>query len=127
LAASKKTMTPASPSLIEVLRSTLQRLEQHEDLASDDPALAELKGSILRTIAELEVTKAPLSTAPLSPAKHQQRILWIAPRVRPAEIKPASDGAPPGEDSAVKQPTPPSAKASRRKPRTRTPATRTAK
>jgi hypothetical protein len=80
-------MIPASPSLIEVLRSTLRRLEQHEDLASDDPALAELKGYILRTITELEVTKTPLS-----PSKPQQRILWIAPRVRPAEIEPAPEG-----------------------------------
>jgi hypothetical protein len=120
-------MTPASPSLIEVLRSTLERLEQHEDLASDDPALAELKGFILRTITELEVTKTPLSPAPLAPARHQQRILWIAPRVRPVEMEPAPDGAPPGDNSAVKHPLPPSEKASRRKPRTRTPATRTAK
>jgi hypothetical protein len=125
-------MIPPSPSLIEVLRSTLNRLEQHEDLASDDPALAELKGSILRTITELEVTKTPVSTAPLSPgplspAKHQQRILWIAPRVRPVEIQPASDGAPPGENLDGKPPAPPPEKASRRKSRTRTPAARTAK
>jgi hypothetical protein len=125
-------MIPPSPSLIEVLRSTLNRLEQHEDLASDDPALAELKGSILRTITELEVTKTPVSTAPLSPsplspAKYQQRILWIAPRVRPVEIEPASDGAPPGKDLDGKPPAPPPEKASRRKSRTRTPAARTAK
>ena len=126
-------MIPASPSLIEVLRSTLKRLEQHEDLASDDPALAELKGSILRTITELEVTKTPVSSAPLSPpsplspSKHQQRILWIAPRVRPVEIEPASDGAPPGEDGAGEPPVPQPEKVSRRKSRTRTPAVRTAK
>jgi hypothetical protein len=125
-------MISASPSLIEVLRSTLNRLEQHEDLASDDPALAELKGSILRTITELEVTKAPVSTAPLSPSpllppKHQQRILWIAPRVRPAQVEPVSDGAPPGENVDGKPPAPPPQKASRRKTRTRTPAARTAK
>jgi hypothetical protein len=120
-------MIPASPSLVEVLRSTLSRLEQHEDLASDDPALAELKGSILRTITELEVTKAPISTAPLSPSRHQQRILWIAPRVRPAEVDPRTDGAPPGEDGAGKQPTSPPEKASRRKSRTRTAPARTAK
>jgi hypothetical protein len=115
-------MIPASPSLIEVLRSTLTRLEQHEDLASDDPALAELKGSILRTITELEVTKTPLTSS-----KPQQRILWIAPRVRPAEVDPVSVGAPPGEDGTGKPPAPQLEKASRRKSRTRTPSARTAK
>lgn len=71
-------MIPGSPSLAEVLRSTLKRLEQNEDLASDDPALNELKGTILRAITELEVGKTPKPAA-------QQRILWITPRQRPVE------------------------------------------
>ena len=69
-------VTPASPSLIEVLRSTLNRLEQSEEISSNDPAMAELRGSILRTIAELEVVRIR------KPALPQQRILWITPKVR---------------------------------------------
>lgn len=76
--ASKYVVISGSPSLAEVLRSTLKRLEQNEDLASDDPALNELKGTILRAITELEVGKTPRPAA-------QQRILWITPRSRPVE------------------------------------------
>jgi esterase/lipase superfamily enzyme len=72
-------VTPGSPSLAEVLRSTLKRLEQNEDLASDDPALNELKGTILRAITELEVGKTPRPSA-------QQRILWITPRPHQVEM-----------------------------------------
>lgn len=74
-------VTPGSPSLVEVLRSTLKRLEQNEDLASDDPALAELKGTIVRAITEMEVGKTPRPTP-------QQRILWITPRPQPVAVEP---------------------------------------
>ena len=74
-------MFPGSSSLVEVLRSTLKQLEQNEDLASDDPALAELRASILRTIAEIEVGKTPKSPT-------QQRILWITPKPRAVQLEP---------------------------------------
>jgi hypothetical protein len=45
----------SSSKVIAVLRSTLKQLEQPEDLATDDRALGELKNSIARTIAELEL------------------------------------------------------------------------
>ena len=48
---------PVAPNLAELLRSTLRRLEQMEDLRPNDPALKEIKSSILRSIAELEVSK----------------------------------------------------------------------
>jgi hypothetical protein len=49
-------MTAQSSSrVIEVLRATLKQLEQTEHLAADDRALGELKSSIARTIAELEL------------------------------------------------------------------------
>lgn len=41
--------------LVRLLRSTLNRLEKTEGLRHDDPALLEIKGSILRSIAELEI------------------------------------------------------------------------
>jgi len=44
-------------SLIELLKETLERLGSSEDLMPDDPTLLELKSSIVRTIAELEVGK----------------------------------------------------------------------
>lgn len=43
--------------LIEILRATLRRLEQTQDLSPDDSTLLELKHSILRTIAELEIVR----------------------------------------------------------------------
>ena len=42
------------PSLVDVLRSALKRLEHNEELTPDDPRLVELRRSLLRTIAELE-------------------------------------------------------------------------
>jgi hypothetical protein len=110
---------PGSPSLVEVLRSTLKRLEQNEDLAADDPALAELKGSILRTITELEVGKTPKSSA-------QQRILWITPRPRAVELDPGlgHDETAEDEDLAANTLAAPAAKANARKSRNRAASTR---
>lgn len=42
------------PILVGALRSTLKRLEEREELSPDDPALREIKSSILRTIARRE-------------------------------------------------------------------------
>ncbi len=104
---------PASSTLVEVLRSTLKQLEKNEDLAADDPALAELKGSILRTIAELEVGKAPKFPA-------QQRILWITPKPRTVQLDPRPDPAgTAGEAHPAKSLAASAGKASSRKPRSR--------
>jgi hypothetical protein len=46
-----------SDSLIGILRSTLARVQQKCHLSPDDPAAIELKRSILRTIANLELIK----------------------------------------------------------------------
>jgi hypothetical protein len=46
------------PSLIDVLRSTFEQLEQTIELRPDDPAVRELKRSVLAAIAELEVQKS---------------------------------------------------------------------
>ncbi|MGH9606130.1 MAG: hypothetical protein ACRD3N_10590 [Terracidiphilus sp.] len=46
------------PKLAGVLRTTLDQLERAEEIDAGDPALIELKRSIARTIAELEVVKA---------------------------------------------------------------------
>jgi hypothetical protein len=43
------------PILVEVLRSTFQRLEESEELHPNDPALREIKSSILRTMANREM------------------------------------------------------------------------
>ena len=42
------------PILVEALRSTIQSLERNEELSPDDPALREIKSSILRAIAARE-------------------------------------------------------------------------
>lgn len=49
--------TPIRPMLVDVLRSTLQHLEETEELKPDDPALQEIKATILRAIAELEIVR----------------------------------------------------------------------
>lgn len=52
-------MKPPPPrDLIDVLRLTLEQLEKSESLNPDDKSLKELRSSIARTIAELEVAKA---------------------------------------------------------------------
>ena len=59
IAASKAHMVEASPGLVvEILRSTLARVEQSADLSPDDQALVKLRNLVLRLIAELEVAKA---------------------------------------------------------------------
>jgi hypothetical protein len=50
-------MTEISPTLVEVLRSTIVRVEQSADLHPDDPAIVELKSSIVRSVTELEIAK----------------------------------------------------------------------
>lgn len=51
------------PTLVTLLRSTLQHLEESEGIRPNDPAYVELKGSILRSIAELEIEKLQNSEA----------------------------------------------------------------
>jgi|HubBroStandDraft_4_1064222.scaffolds.fasta_scaffold09351_5 hypothetical protein len=52
-----------STYLIELLEETLKRLESVEALSPNDQALLELKRSIVRTIAELEILKQEKSDA----------------------------------------------------------------
>jgi hypothetical protein len=53
----------ASSKLIEVLKKTLEQLEQTEELRPDDRAMIELRSSILRAIAELEIARLQHSSA----------------------------------------------------------------
>jgi hypothetical protein len=46
-----------SPNLRDLLRSTLRKLEENPELDPNDPQLQYLKGTILRSIAELDVRK----------------------------------------------------------------------
>ncbi len=55
----------SSPGLIAALQSTLKQLEQTQEMGPEDPALVELKRSIVRVMAELEVKKA--SAAEINP------------------------------------------------------------
>ncbi len=55
----------SSPALITALQSTLTQLEQTEEMGPEDPALLELKRSIARILAEMEIKKA--STAVIEP------------------------------------------------------------
>jgi hypothetical protein len=44
-------------TLVTLLRSTLRHLEESEGIPPNDPAYLELKSSILRSIAELEIER----------------------------------------------------------------------
>jgi len=48
---------PYTANVIDILRNTLQRLEESTNPAPDDPAVHELKRHIVRSIAELEVIR----------------------------------------------------------------------
>jgi len=50
-------------SMVEMLSTTLKRLEESEELKPGDPALIELKNSILRAIGELELKRAERTPA----------------------------------------------------------------
>jgi|ERR1700685_2646237 hypothetical protein len=50
---------PYSRSVIEILRSTLSRLEKDSDFRQDDPAVVQLKRHILQSLAEFESQKNP--------------------------------------------------------------------
>lgn len=78
------------------MRSTLDRLQRSEELAPDDPALAELKGSVLSKIVELEVAKAPEPPAP------PRRILWLLKKPKRAQTDEAE--SPDGPEPAHLQP-----------------------
>jgi hypothetical protein len=58
---------PYSRSVIEILRSTLSRLETDSDFRQDDPAVVQLKRHILQSLAEFESQKA---TQPVLEAQH---------------------------------------------------------
>ena len=45
------------PTLIDLLRSTLKQIEREQEVSPDEPAMRELKASILRAITELELWK----------------------------------------------------------------------
>ena len=61
-----------TPQTLESLRLTLQNLEQTADPTSDPQELAELKGILLKRIADLEVLDALSSQSAVSAASDEQ-------------------------------------------------------
>ena len=53
-----------TPDLLQVLRSTLERLEKNRELRPDDPALQQFKRSILRLMADLQLRRESRQNAP---------------------------------------------------------------
>jgi hypothetical protein len=47
-----------SSQLFEVIRVAVEQVELSSGVAPDDPAIVELKHSVVRTVGELEVAKA---------------------------------------------------------------------
>ena len=62
-----------SPTLLQVLSSTLQRLEEARELSPDDPALQEFKRSILRLMADLQMKKESRKDARANPPEKASR------------------------------------------------------
>jgi hypothetical protein len=50
---------PYSRSIIDILRSTLSRLEMDSDFRQDDPAVVQLKRHVIQSLAEFESQKNP--------------------------------------------------------------------
>jgi hypothetical protein len=48
---------PVSENLIEVLRTTLQEVEETSELSQDHPVMVELKRTLTRALSDLEATK----------------------------------------------------------------------
>ena len=46
------------PSLLEILRKTLAQIEQNVDSGEEEPAVAELRKHLARSIAELDMVKS---------------------------------------------------------------------
>jgi hypothetical protein len=55
------------PDIIEILGSTLERIEQSGEINPGDPAFVKLKRSVARAIAEFEVAKTARSEAEVEP------------------------------------------------------------
>lgn len=51
-------------SIVDVLCSTLADLEQSEALSEDEPAVLELRGSLVRTLAELSILQTGITAEP---------------------------------------------------------------
>jgi hypothetical protein len=43
------------PTLVQALRTALERIQEREQLTPDDPALLRLKQSILSSLAEMDI------------------------------------------------------------------------
>jgi hypothetical protein len=55
------------PSLINVLRATIERIERSGEIDLGDPAYLELKRSVTRAIAEFELAKSAKAESAIEP------------------------------------------------------------
>ena len=51
------TPKPVSENLIQVLRTTLQEVEESSELPQDDPVMIELKRTLTRALSDLDAAK----------------------------------------------------------------------
>lgn len=67
-----------SPTLIDVLRSTLLSLEQSREFSTDDPTLQEFKRTIIRLLADLQLRKESKPITPeTQPEKTSRSVLTL--------------------------------------------------
>ncbi|HWG17381.1 MAG TPA: hypothetical protein VN678_05930 [Acidobacteriaceae bacterium] len=89
-------MTDSSPGLISILRSALDRLGDESTGGSADPAVVAFKRRILRSIAQLELTRNSLKAPDvLPPAAHPPfASVTVPPATDPPTTLPASAAQP---------------------------------
>ena len=90
-------VTDSSPGLISILRSALERLGDESTGGSADPAVVAFKRRILRSVAQLELTRnslkapdvvvpqgvSPASTSPTAPSLSEAQASLPASDVQP--------------------------------------------
>jgi len=57
-------MSRLSTKFLELMRTTLARVKEQTGIPSDDPALLELKRSVVQKVAALEVLESDVAVAP---------------------------------------------------------------
>jgi hypothetical protein len=88
-------VTDSSPGLISILRSALDRLGDESTGGSADPAVVAFKRRILRSIAQLELTRSSLKAPDVLPPAHPPFASVTVPSATdPPTTLPAPDAQP---------------------------------
>jgi hypothetical protein len=78
----------SKPSLVNILRNTLQQVEGDVGRSEDEPAVSELRKQIALTVAEVELVKDTRSAVAESDPK-----LFVVSRPRPRLVEGGTEGS----------------------------------